>query len=194
MGIFFEKPTKGPDAVGGLWPIKDRARVWNRSGAALDQGDVVQLAWTPGEATEVATNDANSYIPGASNDTVWNTIIDPISSTGVGSSIQRGGLFAVVLDEAISDNKAGWVCTFGFVDAFVARTNTGAVEPGSPLSVYASNGAARLNTFDPDVAVSQTIVATYFATSNAALTTKRLKKVFLHQGLFAPHTPPAALA
>ena len=194
MGIFFEKPTKGPDTVGGVWPIRDRARLWNRTGAALDLGDVVQMAWTPGEASEVASNDANSYIPGASNDTIWNTVVDPISSTGVGSSIQRGGMWAVVLDDVISDNKAGEFCIFGICDAYVARTNTGSVEPGSPLSVYASNAATRMNTFDPDVAISQTAVATYIATSNAALTTKRLKKVFLHQGLFAPHRPPAALA
>lgn len=186
MGIFFEKPTKGPDAVGGIWPIKDRARVWNRSGAKLDQGDVVQFALSPGEATEVATNDANSYIPGASNDTVWNTVIDPISSTTIGSSIQRGAIFAVVLDVEISDNKAGWVQTFGIVDAYVARTNTTSTEPGSPLTVYASNAAGRVNTFEPEIRSNDKVVATLIATSNAALTTKRLKKVFLHQGLFGP--------
>lgn len=179
MGIFFEKPTKGPDAVGGIWPIKDRARVWNRSGAKLDLGDVVVLATRPGEATEVATNDANSYIPGASNDTVWNTVIDPITNF-----VTKGGIFAVVLDVEISDNKAGWVQTFGIVDAYVARTNTTVTVPGAPLTVYVSNAATRVNTFDPIIASNEVTVAMYLATSNAALTTKRLKKVFLHQGLF----------
>ena len=195
MGIFFEKPTKVPDVTGGgVSPIRDRARCWNRTGHTLSKGDVVQLAWTPGEATEAATNDANSYIPGASNDTVWNTVIDPISSTTIGSSIQRGGCFGVVMDTSISDNAIVQVCFFGFVDANVARSSTTTCKPGSPLSVYGSNGTARINTFDPDVAISESAVATYLATSNAALTTKRLKKVFLHQGLFAPHRPPAALA
>lgn len=179
MGIFFEKPTKGPDAVGGLWPLKERARVWNRSGAKLDLGDVVAMATRPGEATEIATNDANSYIPGMSNDTIWNTVIDPITN-----AIQKGGIFAVVLDEEISDNKAGWVQLFGICDAYVARTNTTSTNPGSPLTVYVSNAATRVNTFDPIIASNEKTVATLIATSNAALTTKRLKKIFLHQGLF----------
>lgn len=195
MGIFFEKPTKGPDVTGGgVWPIFDRAKAWNRSGHTISNGMVVQLALTPGEATEAASNDANTYLPGRSNDTVWNTVIDPISSTAVGSSIQRGGLWAVCVSTSpVADNAVGDFCLFGIVDAYVARTNTNATEPGSPLTVYASNAAGRINTFEAECAISSTIVATLIATSNAALTTKRLKKVFLHQGLFAPHTPPAAL-
>lgn len=179
MGIFFEKPTKGPDAVGGIWPIKDKARCWNRSGAALDRGDVVALAWRPGEASEIATNDSNSYIPGASNDTIWNTVIDAITNVA-----QRGGCLAVVLDDLISDNKAGWLQVFGIVDAYVARTNTTATVPGSPLTVYVSNASTRINTFDPIIASNEKTFATLLGTSNAALTTKRLRKVFLHQGLF----------
>jgi hypothetical protein len=196
MGIFFEKPSKVPDVTGGsVSPIRDRAKCWNRSGHTISNGMVVQLALTPGEATEAASNDANTYIPGASNDTVWNTIIDPISSVGVGSSIQRGGIWAVCIDPVpIADNAIGEFCLFGLCNAFVARTNTTATEPGSPLVVYASNAAGRINTFDPQCAISHTVVATLLATSNAALTTKRLKKVFLHQGLFAPHTPPAELS
>lgn len=179
MGIFFEKPTKGPDVVGGIWPIKDKARVWNRSGATLDLGDVVALATRPGEATEIATNDANSYIPGASNDTVWNTVIDATTNL-----VTKGAIWAVVLDTSIADNASGWVQTFGICDAYVARTNTTVTVPGAPLTVYASNGSARFNTFDPIVLSNEITVAMYLATSNAALTTKRLKKVFLHQGLF----------
>lgn len=196
MGIFFEKPTKGPDVNGGgIWPIKDKGRMWNRSGHTYSNGMVGQVALTPGEASEIATNDANSYIPGASNDTVWNTIIDPIDSTTIGSSIQRGGIWAVCVDpNPVADNTAGLFQVFGICDAYVARTNTSVTEPGSPLVVYASNAAGRINTFDPQCAISHSIVATYLATSNAALTTKRLKKIFLHQGLFAPHTPPAELS
>lgn len=179
MGIFFEKPTKGPDVVGGIWPITDRARVWNRSGAALDKGDVVAFATRPGEASEIATNDANSYIPGASNDTVWNTVIDPTTNL-----ITKGAIWGVVLDTSISDNASGWVQTFGICEAYVARTNTTVTVPGAPLTVYVSNAAGRMNTFDPIIAATENAVAMYLATSNAALTTKRLKKVFLHQGLF----------
>lgn len=185
MGIFFEKPTKGPDVTGGgIFPIRDHGRMWNRCGAARSKGDVVQVAFTPGEASEIATNDPNSYIPGASNDTVWNTFIDPISSVSLGSSIQRGGCFGVVMDDSISDNKAGRVCFFGIIDAFVARTNTTSVPPGSPLTIYASNAAGRIYTLDPQIRSSDKVIAMLIATSNAALTTKRLKKVFLHQGLF----------
>ncbi len=179
MGIFFEKPTKGPDVVGGIWPTREIARMWNRSGLALDKGDVVAVATRPGEATEIATNDANSYIPGMSNDTVWNTVIDATTNL-----IQKGGIFAVVLDDVISDNKAGTVCVFGMCDAFVTRSNTTSTPPGSPLTVFVSNGAARGNTFDPIALSNEAIVAMLLATSNAALTTKRLKRVFLHQGLF----------
>jgi hypothetical protein len=185
MGIFFEKPTKGPDAVGGLWPIKDRARVWNRSGATLDYGDVVMIALTPGEATEIATNDVNSYIPGASNDTVWNTVIDPISNVSTGASVQRGGcIVAVVLDTQIEDSKAGWVQTFGIAEAYVHRANTTSSNPGSPLTVYGSNAATKINTFDPIILSNERVFATLMGYSNGALTTRRLRKVFLHQGLF----------
>lgn len=184
MGIFFEKPTKGPDAVGGVWPIRDRARMWNRCGAAREKGHIVQLALQPGEATEVATNDANSYIPGASNDTVWNTFIDPISSIAQGSSIQRGGVFAVVYDDVISDNKAGWVEMFGNIaEAYVVGT----VQPGDPLVPTVSNSLAF------PCPVSNSIIATYISAS-ATLSTKTKKRVFFHQGLFAPHRSPAALS
>jgi hypothetical protein len=195
MGIFFEKPVKGPDVTGGgIWPIRDKGRMWNRSGHTISNGMVVQVALTPGEAAEVATNDANSYIPGASNDTVWNTVIDPIGSTTIGSSIQRGGIWAVCIDPvAVADNAVGMFQFFGICDAFVARTNTTATPPGTPLVVYASNAAGRINTFDPQCDTSNSIIATLIATSNAALTTKRLKKVLLHQGLFAPHRSPVAL-
>lgn len=180
MGIFFEKPTKGPDAVGGIWPIKDRARVWNRSGAKLDYGDVVMFAFQPGEATEIATNDANSYIPGASNDTVWNTVIDPTTNAA-----RRGMVAAVVQDVEISDNKAGWVQTFGLCEAYVHRADTTSSNPGSPLTVYGSNLAAKMNTFDPIILSNEISIGMLMGFSNAALTTKRLRKVFLHQGLFS---------
>lgn len=187
MGIFFERPTKGPDVAGGLWPIKDRGKFWNRTGRTVSKGEVLQVPLTPGEATEIATNDANSYIPGASNDTVWNTVIDPISSTAVGSSIQRGGIFVVVLDAAISDNALVNCSSFGVI-AEAYCVSSGTLQPGDPLAPTVSNS------FVNPVPTSNSIVATYLAPSDASITTKELKRVLLHQGLFAPHRPPAALS
>jgi hypothetical protein len=188
MGIFFEKPTKGPDVVGGIWPIRDRGGVWNRTGHTLSKGDVVMVALTPGEATEIATNDANSYIPGASNDTIWNTVIDPISNATSGSSIQRGGLWGVVLDTEILDNASGQVQFFGLCEAFVRRSNTTSTNPGSPLTINAGSAATIQNTFDPIILSNEVVVAMLLGFSNAVMTTKRLRKVFLHNGLLAQTT------
>ena len=186
MGIFFEKPTKGPDVAGGVWPIADRAKAWNRSGATLTRGEVVQFALQPGEASEVATNDENSYVPGASNDTVWNTVIDPIDSTTVGSSIQRGGIFAVCLDNSVADNTVGWFQLFGVVEAFCASSGT--VQAGDPLVPTITNSL-----FNP-CPTSNTIIATYLDVQDTSLAARELHRVFLHQGLFAPHRSPAALS
>jgi len=183
MGIFFEKPTKGPDVVGGIWPIKDRGKFWNRTGRTVSKGEVIQIAFTPGEATEIATNDANSYIPGASNDTIWNTVIDPISNDASGSSIQRGGMWGVVLDDSVADNSPVNCQIFGVCEAYVHRANTTSSNPGTPLTVYGSNAATKTNTFDPIILSNEVVVAMLLGFSNAALTTKRLRKVFLHQGL-----------
>jgi len=180
MGIFFERPTKGPDVVGGVWPIRDRARCWNRSGSTLSYGDVVVMAMRPGVATEIATNDANSYIPGASNDTVWNTVIAAVTN-----AVTKGPcIAAIVQDVEILDNAAGNVGMFGVFEAYVARTNTTSSNPGQPLTIYCSNAAGRVRTFDPIINSNEVSVATLLGFSNAALTTKRLRKVFLHQGLF----------
>lgn len=188
MGIFFEKPTKGPDVTGGgVWPIKDKGKAWNRSGSAISYGEVVQLALTQGAATEIATNDANSYIPGASNDTVWNTVIDPRSNTSTtagaaGSSIHTGGIFGVCLDTEVADNAVGTFQFFGLCEAFVIRSNTTASIPGTALTIRASGTGSPC--FDPVILTNEVIVATLLGFSNAALTTRRLRKVFLHQGLF----------
>ena len=189
MGIFFEKPTKIPDVTGGgVCPIKDRARCWNRSGSAIAKGEVAQLAITQGAATEIATNDANSYIPGASNDTIWNTVIDPRSNTSTvagtaGSTINGGGVFSVCLSDSVSDNAIGDFQFFGIVNqAFVVRSNTTATIPGSPLTIRASGTGAPC--FDPVILSNEVIVATLIDFSNGALTTRKLRKVLLHQGLF----------
>lgn len=189
MGIFFEKPSKIPDVTGGgVCPIKDRARCWNRSGAVILKGEVVQLALTQGTATEIATNDANSYLPGASNDTVWNTVIDPRSNTSTvggtpGSSIHTGGIWGVCLSDSVSDNAIGNFQFFGIVNqAYVVRSNTTATIPGSLLTIRASGTGSPA--FDPVILSNEVVVATLLDYSNGALTTRRLRKVFLHQGLF----------
>ncbi len=180
MGIFFEKPTKGPDVTGGgVWPIRDSARLWNRSGSAVQKGFVVAMATRQGVATEIATNDLNSYIPGASNDTIWNTFIYSTTNLNL-----KGGIHGVVMDDVISDNKAGKVCLFGLVDAFVRMAVNGVCNPGAPLTVAPSNSTASGFTFTPTVATNQKQIAMFCSFTNGILTTKRLRKVFLHQGLF----------
>ena len=177
MGIFFEKPTKGPDAVGGVWPIRDRGRIRNRSGDTLSKGDVVQLALTPGEATEIATNDSNSYIPGASNDTVWNTVITPRSSTAQGSSIERGGIWGVVTSTEILDNGTGEAIFFGLVrEARCIKTGTDHAVAGDPLTVTTAYN------FDGVINSNEVVVATYLDTQTG-LTNRTLRRVFLHNGL-----------
>lgn len=182
MGIFFEKPVKGPDNFGGIWPIKDTGKCINRCGRTVSRGEVVQLALTPGEASEVATNDANSYTPGKSNDTVWNTVIDPIASTTVGSSINRGGIWGVCLDAEVSDNTVGTFQFFGLCTAYVVRSNTTVTTPGSPLTVRVTGTGAPC--FDPIILSNEVVVAMFESVTNGAMTTRRLHNVFLHNGLF----------
>lgn len=177
MGIFFEKPVKGPDVVGGIWPIKDRGKFHNRCGRTVSKGEVLALAWTAGEASEIATNDVNSYVPGASNDTVWNTVIDTVTNIADGSSRNRGGCWVVATDQSVADNGVVNGVAFGIIaEAFCVGT---ALKPGDPLTVTLSNSL----TF---AASNQTIIAHYMA-PQATLSTKALRRVFLHQGLFAPH-------
>lgn len=181
MSIFFEKPSKGPDVTGGgVWPVRDHARLWNRSGSAVQKGYVVAMATQQGVATEIATNDLNSYIPGASNDTIWNTFIYATTNLS-----RKGCIAGVVMDDNISDNKAGRVCLFGLVDAYVRQAGA-KCNPGMPLMIAPSNSAASGFTFNPTLGSNDKGVAMFCSFTNGALTTKRLRKVFLHQGLFGP--------
>lgn len=184
--MFWSKPTGGPDAVGGLWPVDFPEVVCvNRSGATLTLGEVVQLALTPGEATEIATNDSNSYRPGYSNDTVWNTVIDPVTNIGVGSSIQRGGIFGVCMSTEVLDNAKGSFKFFGIIeDAFVVGA---AHQAGDPLTPTITNSLKF------PAAISNTIIATYIDIQSTN-TARTLRRVFLHQGMFAPHRVPTALS
>lgn len=175
--MFFSKPTGGPDAVGGLWPVDfPEVACRNRSGGTHIKGEVVQLAFTPGAASEIATNDSNSYKPGHSNDTVWNTVIDPISNSNAGSSIHRGGLFGVCMDTSVADNAIGNYKFFGVVDAFHVKASDNAIA-GDPLTVTLSNS------FDGVILSNECVVATYLD-RQATATTRALRRVFLHNGMY----------
>lgn len=177
--MFLFKPTGGPDSVGGLWPANfPSVACRNRSGTTHVKGDVVQLALTPGGATEIATNDSNSYRPGSSNDTVWNTVIDPISNTAQGSSIQRGGIFGVCTSTSVADNAIGNYQFFGIIeDAFCIKASDNPVA-GEPLTVTV------LGQFDGVVNSNEVVVATYLDTQ-ATISTAAQRRVFLHNGLLA---------
>ena len=176
--MWIMKPSGGPDKVGGFWPISVVPIVCrNRSGGTHSKGDVVQLAITPGVATEIATNDSNSYRPGASNDTVWNTVIDPISNTDAGSSIQRGAIIGVCVDTTpIADNGKGLYQFFGIIEeAFHIKASDNAVA-GDPLTVTVAKN------FDGVINSNEIVVATYLD-RQATATTRALRRVFLHNGL-----------
>jgi hypothetical protein len=173
------QPVGGPDSVGGLFPARFPAvRCKNRSGTTLSKGDVVQLALTPGIASEIATNDSNSYIPGGSNDTIWNTVVLPVagSLTAPDSSIVTGGVFGVVTSASpVLDNGAVDVVFGGIVDAFVIDAGDGPV-PGQPLTVTTAKN------FDADILSNEVRVAFYISPADGSISTRELKKVWLTNG------------
>jgi hypothetical protein len=125
--------------------------------------------------TEILTNDSNSYIPGhgdSGDDTVWNTVIAPAAD-----QLDSGGIFGVVTQVGgIADDGIGEVQFFGIVDAFCISTGT--VTPGLPLTgTTASN-------LDAVIISTERVIAHFMAPSDASLSTRELKKVFLHNGLF----------
>jgi len=176
---FLFSPTPGPDSVGGIWPARFPAtKCKNRSGTTLSKGDVVQLALTPGIATEIATNDSNSYVPGGSNDTVWNTVVLPVagSLTAPDSSFITGGIFGVVTSTSVLDNGIVDVVFGGIVDAFVIDAGDGPV-PGQPLTVTAAKN------FDADILSNEALVAFYLSPADTSISTRELKKVWLTNGV-----------
>ena len=176
---FLFSPTPGPDSVGGLFPAKwPSVKCRNRSGGTLVKGEVVQLALTPGIATEIATNDSNSYVPGGSNDTVWNTVVLPVagSLTLPSSSLITGGIYGVVTSTSVADNGIVDVVFGGVVDAFVIDAGDGAV-PGQPLTVTAAKN------FDSDILSNEALVGFYLSPADATLTNRELKKVWLTNGV-----------
>ena len=172
---FFTKNTTGPDVFGGYDPKSDPEKpCMNRSGSAVVLGDVVMLvASDPAAlvtATEITTNDSNSYLPNAgdaSGDSVWNTIVNPTAA-----GIERGGIFGVCL-EGVGDNEVVKVQFYGIVDAFVI--SSGVAQPGDPLTISTANN------FDAVVATNEAIFAIYNAPS-ASPSSRTLTQVFLHSG------------
>jgi hypothetical protein len=172
--MMFLKNTGVPDTVGGVAPVKDEALCRNRTGGAVARGDLVMLDLTAA-TTEITTNDSNSYIPGygdASGDTVWNTVIAPTAT-----ALDTGGIFGVVTEkDGMADNGIGTVQFFGIVDAFTISAAT--VNPGAPLT-----GTTARN-LDGVIATNEQVIAHYMAPQDASLSTRELKKVFLHNGVF----------
>lgn len=186
--MFFQKPAGGPDSVGGLWPEVVIRKCRSRAGVALLKGAAVQLALDPGIATEIATNDSNSYRPGYSNDTVWNTFVLPVSDANQGCSIQRGGIWGVLLADC-ADNSVADVQFFGIVeDAFVIKTGTDHAAPGDPLTIAIT---ATNSSFDGVINSNEVVVARY-CDAQTNLTNRKLRRIFLDQGLFSQARPNAA--
>lgn len=184
--VFFNKPVSGPDsgAGGGVFPWTQIATCRNRAGATIAKGEVIMLAFGAGnhQATEIATNDSNSYRPGYSNDTIWNTIVDPQSNlvTAPGPGSRTGGIFGVALEDVV-DNGIGSFQFFGLVEqCFVidAASGDGAV-PGQPLAV----GVVANNALSCHVATNALMVGFYCDAADATLTNRALKRVFLTNGL-----------
>lgn len=180
--VFFNKPAGGPDSVGGVFPWTQTGKMRNRSGSTLLRGEVAQMAFSAGtqSATEIATNDSNSYIPGASNDTIWNTVINPQSNA---ITLPRAGVltgaFVCVALEDVADDAIGEFQFFGICNAFVndAASGDGAV-PGQLLGVSVTSNAFRCHIVSNSLAP-----AFYIDAQDATLTNRALKRVFLTQGL-----------
>ena len=179
---FLFQPTPGPDVVGGVFPATfPAAKFWNRSGTTLVKGEVVQLALTPGIATEAASNDSNSYRPSGSNDTIWNTVVLPVASTLAvpQSGIITGGIFGVVTSDSVADNGQVDVVFGGLVNAFVidgGSSKDGAL-PGQPLTVTTAKN------FDCDVATNEVLVGFYVGPTDTTLTNRDIKRVLLTNGV-----------
>jgi hypothetical protein len=181
---FFQKPAPGPDAVGGVWPFTTTAICRNRSSATLLKGQAVQLALGAGnhQATEIATNDANSYDPGASNDTVWNTVVDPRSNTVTNglSGLFNGAVIGVALAD-VADNAVGEFGFFGIFDALLKESSgSDGAQPSQVLTVTSTNH------FDCHVGTNKLIVAFYLQSNDATIgnTTAKMKQIFLTNGMF----------
>jgi hypothetical protein len=185
--MFFAKPSNGPDAVGGVWPMFYSTSCRNRTGATVVKGEAVQLAFNAGnhQATEIATNDANSYDPGASNDTVWNTVVDPRSNstataTNASTGIHAGAVIGICVSASVADNAIGEFCFYGLVDALcIESSGSDGAYPGMIVSVTSTNH------IDCHVGTNKLVVGFYLQSNDATIaTTPVMKQIFLTNGMF----------
>jgi hypothetical protein len=182
---FFSKPAGGPDPVGGVFPWTQVATCRNRTGGTLTKGEVVMLAFGAGnhDATEIATNDSNSYRPGASNDTIWNTVVDPQSNAITNGAVGTltGAIWGVCLTETVADDAIGEFQFFGVVEkAYVVDAASGdGARPGQILGVHTASS----NAFTCHVNSNRVVVGFYIDAQDSTLTNRALKRVFLTQGL-----------
>jgi hypothetical protein len=179
---FFGKPSGGPDPIGGLFPRSESQPFRSRAGAALVKGAVVALDLTA-SAAEVNAADSNSGLPGAgdaSDDSIWNTVVDPLSNAHIGvtnAGPTRASLFGVTR-EAIADNAIGRVQFYGIVDeARVLSTGGTNLVYGMPLTVTPTNS------FNATVVSNQRIVAFYCGQTNTVTNSAEVARVFLHNGV-----------
>lgn len=181
---FFGKPSGGPDPIGGLFPRQEAYPIRSRTGtAALVRGSVVTLDLTA-SASQVDATDSNSGVPGygdASDDTIWNTVVDPVLATHVGSGANgptSAALFGVTQEASIGTNGIGHAQFFGIVDQARCLSGTATnLVYGMPLTVTATNS------FNATITSNQRIVAWYCGESTAVTNAATLGRVFLHQGV-----------
>ncbi len=125
----------------GVFPDTVTARFYNRSGGAYLIGEHVQL-----DLAAVAA-EVTSIVPGEAN-TVWNSVIEPVSSTTLAGT--HAGIHAVAL-AAVAQDESGEFLLRGIVNAKV----DGATAEGS-LLVAATDGTLDLasNTAFKIIAIS----------------------------------------
>jgi len=113
----------------GVKPDTVKAKFWNRSAGSFAKGEHVQL-----DLTAVA-DEITSIVPGEAN-TVWNSVIEPVSSTTLAGT--HAGIHAVAL-EVVAADTVGEFLLRGVVNALV----DGATAEGS-LLVAAVDGTLDL--------------------------------------------------
>lgn len=123
----FESGAKLP--LGLSYGPDEDVTVYNRSGAALAEGDVVQfdLNQSQSETDAIIENDDGSILA---------NVIDPVA-TASGVAIGAGSMYAVA-QEAIADNGKGRVRVRGRTQAYVIAAS-GSIAIGDPLVIAASN-------------------------------------------------------
>jgi len=177
MTVIF-KSTGGPGD--GFFPGSHQARCRNRSTTAMAKGDAGMLILSDAEAlgatSALTTSDSNTYRPGAGDateDSIWNTVVD---STANG--ILNGGIVCVCLDPSVAVGNLGNFQFYGVVEqAFVISTGT--VQCGDPLTI-----AIATESFDAETTSNETLYAIYIDAEDATISTRALKRIFLHNGFF----------